>query len=284
LTAVKKHFNPEIWAVHIMISEESELASTNCKISEENSCTKPARKRHGANNQYRHKFFIKWIAKTFPQSVKNAKDDTELGSTAPGNILLDVAGGKGELSARLSLCLCLKVIMIDPRTANIYDCFQKHVFNSLPKKWQERMSSQDPDRIKSIIKHRFHQFEQYFPSDGNDVIAELNRDERLLDAVQRSTLIIGMHADGATEAIVDIALHYRKPFIVVPCCVFPNFFRHRCIPSDDDPEKMVPVRNHEQFCKYLSLKDSHFIVETLPFEGRNIGIWWDGKVRDGDEE
>ena len=46
---------------------------------------------------------------------------------------------------------------------------------------------------------------------------------------------------------------------------------------------MVPVRNHEQFCRYLALKDSHFVVETLPFEGRNIAIWWDGKCKDGDE-
>jgi hypothetical protein len=30
------------------------------------------------------------------------------------------------------------------------------------------------------------------------------------------------------------------------------------------------------------MKDSHFVMETLPFEGRNIGIWWDGVHRDGD--
>ena len=267
-------------------SEETEV-----KIPNENDTSKPARKRHGARNQHRHKDFAKWIVKTFPQSIKDAKDSTEPGSASPSNIsenstghILDVAGGKGELSARLTLCHTLRVEMVDPRAADIYDCFHKQVFKSLPKKWQQRINSQDPERIKSVINHRFHQFEQYFPSDGNDVITELMRDEKLLDAVQRSTLIIGMHADGATEAIVDIALHFRKPFIVVPCCVFPNLFRSRFVPSDDDPEKMLPVRNHEQLCKYLSMKDSHFVVETLPFEGRNCGIWWDGNCCDGDEE
>eukprot|EP00555_Chaetoceros_dichaeta_P013037 CAMPEP_0198269748 /NCGR_PEP_ID=MMETSP1447-20131203/42439_1 /TAXON_ID=420782 /ORGANISM="Chaetoceros dichaeta, Strain CCMP1751" /LENGTH=132 /DNA_ID=CAMNT_0043961465 /DNA_START=42 /DNA_END=440 /DNA_ORIENTATION=+ len=119
-----------------------------------------------------------------------------------------------------------------------------------------------------------------------------------------------MHADGATEAIVDMALQYRKPFVVVPCCVFPNFFQHRFVPVltneggvvvlDDDEDdtdtdvkpwdggtdetnvKMMPVRTHEDFCRYLALKDSHFIVETLPFEGRNVAIWWNGIHRDGD--
>jgi hypothetical protein len=40
-------------------------------------------------------------------------------------------------------------------------------------------------------------------------------------------VIIGMHPDQATEAIVDMALKYRKPFAVVPCCVFSHENPHR---------------------------------------------------------
>jgi len=105
---------------------------------------------------------------------------------------------------------------------------------------------------------------------------------------------VGLHADGATEAIVDAALLYRKPFVVVPCCVFPNLFRDRYVrvPLVDAPEdggdagqesgariveeKRVPVRTHEQFCRYLLEKDQRFMREVLPFEGRNVAIWWDG--------
>ena len=39
----------------------------------------------------------------------------------------------------------------------------------------------------------------------------------------------------------------------------------------------VKVRSYEQFCRYLVQKDERFVMETLPFEGRNIAIWWDGK-------
>ena len=41
--------------------------------------------------------------------------------------------------------------------------------------------------------------------------------------------------------------------------------------------KRVTVRTHDQFCKYLLAKDPRFVMETLPFEGRNIAIWWDGR-------
>ena len=278
--------------------------------------------------------------------------------------ILDVAGGKGELSARMTLCCTLHVRMVDPRRANIYDCFYKTVFRSLPKKWQQKINShleeeehheQDDEhnrnkqdhnhdhnhnptstcssvttqnsKIQAMIHRRFFQYVQQFPMDGigDATIQQLEQDDNqeLFQAVQQASLIIGLHADGATEAIVDIALYYNKPFVVVPCCVFPNFFRHRLVPAimssinddDTDPDaetdaetdtdidtnaettaknnttktktniatKMVPVRNHEQFCRYLALKDSHFVVETLPFEGRNIAIWWDGKCKDGDE-
>ena len=31
-----------------------------------------------------------------------------------------------------------------------------------------------------------------------------------------------MHSDGATEPLVKLALKHKKPFAVVPCCVFPK--------------------------------------------------------------
>merc|ERR1712070_719130 len=86
----------------------------------------------------------------------------------------------------------------------------------------------------------------------------------LQDAVKKATLIIGLHADGATEAIVDAALKYNKPFVVVPCCVFPNFFPMRRLlidQKDGSPPQAIPVRSHEQFCKFLLQKDPRFVME-----------------------
>ena len=268
----------------------------DAKETRDAKSNKPKKKRHGARNQHRHKNMTKWIVHTFPQSIQQAKEvlipaagtiESAATHTKDTHHILDVAGGKGELSARLTLCHTLNVRMVDPRPADIYECFHKLVYRSLPKKWQQRINSQDPAAIQSVVHRRFSQFVKCFPMDGGETIQEIEQDEELKHAVEKSTLMIGMHADGATEAIVDIAIHYRKPFVVVPCCVFPNLFRHRQVPVWDDADpsvvlKMVPVRDHEQFCQYLALKDSHFHVEILPFEGRNTAIWWDGKELDGD--
>ena len=59
----------------------------------------------------------------------------------------------------------------------------------------------------------------HFGKINNDMV-QLNKNDSL-------DVIIGMHPDQATEAIVDMALKYRKPFAVVPCCVFSHENPHR---------------------------------------------------------
>jgi hypothetical protein len=153
--------------------------------------------------------------------------------------------------------------------------------------------------IEDELDKRFSQLVTHFSvassddicSDGDGVDCTppnegmLFEDEAVEKAVRNASLIIGLHADGATEAIVDAALYYNKPFVIVPCCVFPNLFRNRFIYVKDDDDdvnncsekKKVAVRTHEQFCQYLLDKDDRFRQEALPFEGRNVAIWWDGK-------
>ena len=67
--------------------------------------------------------------------------------------------------------------------------------------------------------------------------------------------------------LLELIQFCRKPFVVVPCCVFPNLFRSRYLEGR-------PVRSYEQFCQYLYEKDPRLNKEVLPFEGRNIAIWW----------
>ena len=281
----------------------------------EDSSNKKSNGRHGARNQHRHKHVVKWIAQQFPNELRLATDHESRENSNNHSAskeeqpkrkmhILDVAGGKGELSARMSICHRLNVQMVDPRPANVSECFHKLIFRSLPKKWQQKIS-QSPNGIEDALKRRFKQHIMYFPSDSESqmCISALESNADLLQAVIDCSLMIGMHSDGATEAIVDIAMKYRKPFMVVPCCVFPNFFKHRFIPryvvkskqendifrgcGDIIKEKskeddMIPVRSHEQFCKYLLMKDSHFTEEILPFEGRNVAICWDGQNLDTD--
>ena len=61
--------------------------------------------------------------------------------------------------------------------------------------------------------------------------------------------LVGLHPDEATEAIVDCALANRKPFAVVPCCVFP-----RCPPL---PEFILGTpRLHLEQGSALALHDT----------------------------
>ena len=36
----------------------------------------------------------------------------------------------------------------------------------------------------------------------------------------RTGIVLGMHPDQATEAIIDFAIRFGRSFAVVPCCVF----------------------------------------------------------------
>jgi len=205
----------------------------------------------------RHKRLIQWILKTFPH-VTDANDEHHI---------LDVAGGKGELAARLSMCHKLSVIMVEPRIAQVEACYKTKVLPKLPLRWQRSMEqhqTDDPNFISDKIASYVTQYYMYFTNEtvGTSVV--------LQEALKKSSLLIGLHADNATEAIVDAALQYQIPFVVVPCCVFGNFFPNRCLKGG------VHVQSYEQFCEYLLEKDHRFVKETLPFPGRNIAIWWDG--------
>lgn len=266
--------------------------------------------RHGARNQHRHKQFARWILKTFPHVVEDCSDTNKQDEHTPCKVdmpidectqtqklhILDVAGGKGELSARLSLCHSIRVVMIDPRPADIESVYMNDVVPKLPNKWQTSIKDrlkQTPSFVHDELDERFTQLIMPFTSPSTDEQECHYNDVDLDEAVRNASLIIGLHADGATEAIVDAALLYNKPFVVVPCCVFPNLFHQRYITitldnaTDDrnsiegevlvSKEKRIPVRTHDQFCEYLLAKDPHFKKEVLPFEGRNVAIWWDGK-------
>ncbi|CAL8470609.1 g10151 [Coccomyxa elongata] len=75
-------------------------------------------------------------------------------------------------------------------------------------------------------------------------------------------------ADHATEAIVDFAQRMRKPFAVVPCCVYAAEFPRRRLPDG------APVRTNEDLIAYIVSKDPAAIkVRELPFEGRNKVVY-----------
>ena len=124
-------------------------------------------------------------------------------------------------------------------------------------------------------------------------------------------VVVGMHPDQATEPILDFALKHKKPFAIVPCCVFPRENPHRRVvmPAVSAPSEAtrdaaveganaeggaaladssngcattcsneaVPVESYEQFIEYLLQKAPAGRIRkaVLPMEGRNIVLYCD---------
>ena len=80
-------------------------------------------------------------------------------------------------------------------------------------------------------------------------------------------VIVGMHPDQATEAIVDFALAHGKSFAVVPCCVFPSLAPQRRVRSGQR------VVQYPAFIQYLAEKHHGIRIGRLPFAGKNIVLY-----------
>ncbi len=273
----------------IVSTNDNEVVLDQKQQNEKNRTSSSIKTRtySGVKNQHKMKYFINWLLQTFPQlhvprtqsqdiqpdgTLHRQPMETSLESTP---LVIDIAGGKGELAARLIVCQRLRVAMIDPRESDVPLCFEKTVLPKLPAVWRcrfQRRQQEDARILEKTFQERFQQYQMYFEDDTAATHPEVEA------LIQNAALLVGMHADGATEAIVDTALRYKKPFCVVPCCVFPTLFHTRTIRVCDEEgsEREVPVRSYEQFCHYLLNKHPRIQQSILPFDGRNVAIWWDG--------
>eukprot|EP00913_Durusdinium_trenchii_P022715 g21332.t1 len=95
----------------------------------------------------------------------------------------------------------MKVLMVDPRPPDVSD---------------------KPDELESEAVEG----EDVHPVGSVDRICE-HFDDSSMELVFGAEVVVAMHPDEATDAIVDAALTAQRPFAVVPCCVFPRLFHHR---------------------------------------------------------
>ena len=99
---------------------------------------------------------------------------------------------------------------------------------------------------------------------SSDVIQDLSA---AINIVNNVSMVVGMHADQATEHIIDFALSNKKPFAVVPCCVYASYFPARKLSNGSQ------VSTYEDLIQYLMEKDSGIGKVELAFEGRNILLY-----------
>lgn len=220
-----------------------------------------------ASNAQRAAVFADWLVQRF------GKEKLSMGSG-----VLDVAGGRGALSWELSF-KGVPCTLIDERRAPALDRRQRKQLKEVgtgrcapvmsPEASGRRgvQMADSPDAGHSNASAAssseqlplpFAHLQQRFDPDF-----ELEHGE-LLDGV---SMIVGMHPDEATEVIIDTALRLRKPFAVVPCCVFA-----RAIPKFLPQRRQVTT--YEQLLDYLELKHSLIQRTHLPFFGRNAVLFW----------
>ena len=190
------------------------------------------------------------------------------------NGIIDVAGGKGKLSIELALTHQMLSTVVDPNPTKFSIFTSRRIVTAaldnitLPQStitkpsrcmtWEllhedvrSVLHANDALRIKQYLQHygpKFHGclFDAYYHS----------------MEWKSSEIVIGMHPDEATEAIVDWAILHQKSFAVVPCCVFPTLFPNRLLENQ-------PVRTLEEFILYLKRKHPLIQETILNFHGCN---------------
>lgn len=221
-------------------------------------------------------------------------------------VILDVAGGKGDLSFMIANIYDSSPIVIDPRKTNHTSLLRSIAFlKDHPELVQER-SVEGSLSFQPLAALLNELEENRIRRDNNDWISPSNMqiyfNDDLIQAVykeyeekgswekfwlskrlddtmtaeaswshiQNTKLIVGFHPDQATESIVDFALFMGIPFAIVPCCVFPSEFPNRRWEGER-------VRDHRTFIEYLKAKNPKIQVEKLDFDfcdsGKNIVLF-----------
>ena len=194
---------------------------------------------HGGGNQAkskRAKIFASWLI-----------DKYGLEQLRSGSGVLDVAGGKGKLSIELAVQGNIPCTIVDP----------------LVRKHGEKLPPRDSKRIRKAGAPHPHLLATFF-----NQTTFLEGSAPGEDLISRASICVGLHPDECTEDILDMAIKYRRPVAIVPCCVFPGFFPLRYLSCG------TAVRTYDQFLEYLLAKDARLQIETLPFDGRNKVVFY----------
>ncbi|KAI9269218.1 hypothetical protein BDA99DRAFT_557972 [Phascolomyces articulosus] len=192
--------------------------------------------------------FVQWIHQTFGDILKD------------GTGVLDIAGGKGDVSMFLCHAYGIPSTVVEPEIRKR----PNHWYTRLRRYTCRIVQNQDPLSTAPIEEKWPYELEPTY-------MGTLLDDDFVVsypDIVENTGLLVGMHADQATEPIVDMALKLGKAFAVIPCCVFGHENRHRRLKSGGE------VNTTEEFIQYLSEKDTRIQKAYLGFEGKNVVLYY----------
>mmetsp|Transcript_14274 Transcript_14274/g.25581 ORF Transcript_14274/g.25581 Transcript_14274/m.25581 type:complete len:485 (-) Transcript_14274:272-1726(-) len=158
-----------------------------------------------------------------------------------GSGVFDIAGGKGlnciEL-LKLTKRSDLATVVIDPLQRN----------TQLAKRHKKLLRKHN----LKVPEFQFKEFDEAYLEEPS-----------ALERFQKAGCVIGMHSDQATGSLVQLAVRHRRPFAVVPCCVFTKEFPDRRTPEG----KTVETLN--EFIAWLMSHHPNMQVDFLSIDGRN---------------
>ena len=139
--------------------------------------------------------------------------------------VVDVAGGSGALSHELVTRWGVPCTIVDPRgdgvktTARHRRLFASRDANAAAIAAEIGWSARSP-----LARHLLQEWTGFGKAAHvkRSFDASGMREAHFAALLRDCSAIVGMHPDQATGALVDAALALRKPFAVVPCCVFPE--------------------------------------------------------------
>ena len=213
---------------HCNVLSSDDLENTKLSNVDDIHCNDKAHKKQ------RTSIFVTWLLDIYGKEYLNS-----------GSGVIDIAGGKGAISWELQCIHGIKCTLLDPRTVNL---------SGKQKKYLRKMNRE---------KFNHHQIALHTPESDKNAIDALD----INDLFKNSSLLIGMHPDEATDAILEYACYYQKPLAIVPCCVYAEVFTHRKIADK-------PVLTYENLLNYLQFYPHNPLQRiSLPFSGRNIVLY-----------
>ncbi|KAF9925300.1 hypothetical protein FBU30_004937 [Linnemannia zychae] len=246
--------------------------------------------------------FCRWLVDTFGQEYLNS-----------GSGVLDVAGGKGEISLFLKHMFGVQSTVVEPNTRRDKS-YQRRNLMEVIQRQLDIEAGGDGNIHRRVNSTKISPIDaatvSLEPQDSSGIelqdeqkepmnsVKERRRIKKLQEAqfvvprlctllddqfvvehkdvFDKASILIGMHPDQATEPIVTMALKHNKPFAVVPCCVF----------AHENPDRRLAnggtVNTTLEFIQYLTEKEMAspgscsfrpVCKEFLPFDGMNICVF-----------
>ena len=226
----------------------------------------------------RARVFVDWLVETFGVEALSR-----------GSGVLDVAGGRGDVSFELHTKRGVPCTLVEPRERKLNRMQHKWLKARVRKEAKNGREEDGNGREEAgngsdAATPPSHRTDAPIADDAGVLCAQVREmfTPENWHKFEECAVVVGMHPDEATESIVDFAVARGKPFAVVPCCVFPAMFPDRRVRRDGEGEDGdegaaggggdVPVTERRQLVRWLAGK-TRGEVAYLAFEGANQVVY-----------